>query len=53
MIHVSAEIKIKEAINELKQITAPARPCLFKIFAENSQYKNYWFLIRPQHGSEI
>ena len=33
---ISVEIKIKEAINELKQITPPARPCLFKICAETS-----------------
>ena len=31
---ISDEIKIKEAINELKQIFRPARPCLLKICAE-------------------
>ena len=48
---ISVEIKIKEAINELKQITPPARPCLFKICAE-TQYKNYWFPTR-HCGREI
>ena len=39
-----AEIKIgKEAINELKQITPPARPCPFKICAETHSIKTNGF----------
>ena len=44
---ISVEIKIKEAINELKQITPPARPCLFKNCAETHSIKTtgFWLVI--------
>ena len=40
---ISVEMKIKEAINELKRITPPARPCLFKICAEKHSIKTTRF----------
>ena len=40
---ISVEIKTKEEINELKQITLPARPCLFKICTETHSIKTNGF----------
>ena len=44
---ISIEIKIKKEINELKQITPPARPCLFTICAETHSIKTtgFWLVI--------
>ena len=52
---ISVEIKIKEAINELKQITPPARSCLFKIFAGTHSIKaiGFWLVIVEENSTSF
>ena len=52
---ISVEMKIKEAINELKRITPPVRPCLFKICAEKHSIKTirFWLVIVEEKSASF
>ena len=52
---ISVETKIKEAVNELKKITPPARPCLFKIYAETHSIKTtgFWLVIVEEKSTSF